>query len=179
MFQNLKEHSIVYILHKDNTPYIETASVVRVSAPMPKFQIPQNFAQPQEMVVDMIIRVNGNEMTLQKLPANGEIASTVMGGNVTIAASRDAMNAEISNMKQKSIELLNSIDYHKNVIESCDKLLMQLNPEFAEKQRQEEEIRTLKLQVSEMTKNMNSLMEAIRMQQVQGSETKPSSKKKE
>ena len=89
------------------------------------------------------------------------------------------MNAEISNMKQKSIELLNSIDYHKNVIESCDKLLMQLNPEFAEKQRQEEEIRTLKLQVSEMTKNMNSLMEAIRMQQVQGSETKPSSKKKE
>lgn len=179
MFQNLRENSIVYILHKDNTPYIETASVVRVSAPMPKFQMPQNFGQPQEMTVDMVIRVNGNEMTFQKLPANAEISNALVGGNVTIAASRDAMNAEISNMKQKSIELLNSIDYHKGVVESCDKLLMQLNPEFAEKQRQQEEISTLKLQMGEMAKNMSTLMEMMKMQQIQDSEAKPSSKKKE
>lgn len=177
MFQNLRENSIVYLLHKDNTPYIETASVVRVSAPMPKFQIPQNFGQPQEMTVDMVIRIGGSEMTLQKLPANGEISSTMVGGNVTIAASRDAMNAEVSNMKQKSQDLLNSIDYHKGVIESCDKLLMQLNPEFAEKQRQQEEISTLKIQMGEMAKNMSALMDMFKQQSLD-SETS-SSKKKE
>lgn len=178
MFQNLRENSTIYILHKENTPYIETGSVVRVSAPMPKFPVPQNFGQPQEMVVDVVVRINGSDVTLQKLPASGEVSSSVIGGNVTIAASRDAMNAEITAMKQKSSDILSSIDYHRGVIDSCDKLLIQLNPEYAEKQRQQEEITLLKSQMGELARNMNALMEVIR-QQNSGSETKPSTKKKE
>lgn len=88
------------------------------------------------------------------------------------------MNAEITAMKQKSSDILSSIDYHRGVIESCDKLLIQLNPEYAEKQRQQEEITLLKSQMGELARNMNALMEVIR-QQNSGSETKPSTKKKE
>ena len=101
----------------------------------------------------------------------------VLGGNVTIASSRDAMNAEVSAMKQKSVDILSSVDYHKGVIEGCDKLLLQLNPEFAEKQRQQEEITLLKSQMGDLARNMNALMEMMK-QQSQDSETSPSQKKK-
>lgn len=178
MFQNLRENSTIYILHKENSPYIETGSVVRVSSPMPKFPVPQTFGQPQEMIVDVVVRVNGNDITLQKLPASGDVANAVVGGNVTIACSRDAMNAEVTLLKQKSLDILSSVDYHKGMVEGCDKLLLQLNPEFAEKQRQQEEISTLQMQMREMAKNMSDLMGILKMQQTQDSETDSSLKKK-
>lgn len=177
MFQNLRENSLVYILHKDSTPYIETGSVVRVSSPMPKFPVPQTFGQPQEMTVDVVIRVDGNDITLQKLPASSDVANTTAGGNVTITSSRDAMNAEVNLLKQKSVDIISSVDYHRGLVEGYDKILLQLNPEFAEKQRQQEEISTLKMQMGEMAKNMNALMEIIRRQS-QDSEASPSPKKK-
>ena len=37
-------------------------------------------------------------------------------------------------MKQKSIDIINSMDFHNSVIAGCDKMLTLLNPEFAEKQ---------------------------------------------
>jgi hypothetical protein len=145
---------------------------------MPKYPVPQTFGQPQEMTVDVVVRVNGSDITLQKLPASADVATAAIGSNVTIAASRDAMNAEVTAMKQKSVDILTSIDYHRGVVEGCDKLLLQLNPEFAEKQRQQEEITLLKSQMGDLTRNMNALMEMMR-QQSSDSETKPSSKKKE
>lgn len=176
MFQNLRENSTIYILHKESNPYIETGSVVRVSAPMPKYPVPQTFGQPQEMTVDVVARVNGSEVTLQKLPASGEIATTTSGGMVTIASSRDAMNAEVSAMKQKSTDILASIDYHRGMVDGCDRLLMQLNPEFAEKQRQQEEITLLKSQMGDLTRSMTALMEMMK-EQSQDSGTSPSKNK--
>ena len=44
----------------------------------------------------------------------------------------EAMNSEISSLKQKSIAIINSIDFHKEMISNCDKILSELNPEFAD-----------------------------------------------
>lgn len=73
MFSNLRTNSQIYILHKDATPYFEVGQVVSVSQPMPKFPV-QNFMAPQELVVDIVVKVNGNDITLQKLPANLDVA---------------------------------------------------------------------------------------------------------
>lgn len=62
-------------------------------------------------------------------------------------------------IKQKRLERVNSRDYDLSVIASCDEMLTMINPEFAEKQRQENEINTLKGQMAEMSKNMSDLME--------------------
>jgi hypothetical protein len=59
MFQSLRANSQLFILHKDRQSYIETGSVISVTAPVPKFPIPQNYGQPQEMVVDVVVKVNG------------------------------------------------------------------------------------------------------------------------
>lgn len=68
------------------------------------------------------------------------------------------MNSEIASLKQKSIAIINSIDFHKEMISNCDKILSELNPEFAEKQQQQLEINSLKTQMGEMAKSITELM---------------------
>jgi hypothetical protein len=160
MFQNLRANNQLYVLHKEGKHFIEIGSVVSVSAPKPKYPtMTQPFPAPQmEMVVDVVASINGQNATFQNLPAGGDIADFGQNGNIVVSCSRDAMNNEISMIKQKSTDIVNSRDYNLGVIASCDEMLTMLNPEFAEKQRQEQEINILKGQMQEMSKNMSDLM---------------------
>ena len=72
------------------------------------------------------------------------------------------MNTEVTSMRQKSLDILNSIDYHKKVIQDCEILLQRLNPEFAEQKQQKQEIDMLKSQMSEMMSGMKELMAQLK-----------------
>jgi hypothetical protein len=161
-FQNLRPNNQIYILHKDNKPFLEKGTVINVSMPTSKYPIPQQFGQAPEMVVDLLVKVGEQNVTYQKLPANQEIADFGnSGGMQVISMSRDAMNAEIMSMKQKSIDIINSVSYHQNIISGCDNILQDLNPEFAEKQQQQAEINSLKEQLLVMNKSMTDLASLI------------------
>lgn len=162
MFSNLRTNSQIYILHRDATPYVEIGQVVSVSQPQPRYQV-NNFMAPQELVVDIVVNINGNNVTLQKLPANLDIADqgTAEAG-VVITTSREAMNSEVDSLRQKSISILNSIDYHKKRVQDCELLLQRLNPEFAEQKQQKQEIDMLKSQMSEMMNGMKELMAQLK-----------------
>lgn len=127
--------------------------------PQPKYKVPINFGQPQEMVVDLVVKVGNTFSNYNGLPASAEIADTYYNGDsVVISDNREAMNAEILNYKQKSIDIVNSIDLHKSIIVGCDEILQNLNPEFAEKQQQQAELSELRQQVQDISKNMMELM---------------------
>ena len=80
MFQSLRANNQLYILHKDANPYIEFGTIVSVSAPRPKYPVPNTFPiPPVEMVVDIVVNVNGQNNTLQGLPAGADIARGKMG----------------------------------------------------------------------------------------------------
>lgn len=160
MFQNLRSGNQVFILHKDGHPSMEIGSIVSVSMPMPKYQVPPVFGQAQEMVVDLVVKVNNVDTTYQKLPATADIADFGMSG-VVISTSRDAMNAEVMSLKNKSIDAINSVDFHKGVIEGCDVILAGLNPEFAERQQQQAEINDLKAQMAELIRINKDLMSRL------------------
>lgn len=162
MFQSLRANNQFYILHKEAVPFVETGNVVSVSAPMPKFPMQANFGQPQEMAVDVVVRIGDNVNTFQKLPANAEIADFGPNGNIVVSSSKEAINSELASMKQKSIDIINSVDFHRSVIEGCDKVLHDLNPEYAERQKQEQELADLRKQMDMMTRNMADLMSANR-----------------
>ena len=109
MFSNLRTNSQIYILHKESTPYIEVGQVLSVSQPQPRFPV-ANFMNPQELVVDVVVRINGNDVTLQKLPANLDVADQgTANGALVITTSREAMNAEVDSLRQKSLGILNSV----------------------------------------------------------------------
>ena len=155
---------------------MDIGSVVSVSAAKPKYPMPTPIGQiPQmEMVVDVVVCVNGQNTTFQNLPAGADIADFGQNGNIVISCSREAMNSEVSAIRQKSLDELNRRNYHENVISGCDKILTILNPEFAEKQRQEQEIAILKGQMSEMSRSMADLMAMNKklMEQLGVAETK-------
>lgn len=157
MFQSLRPNSQIFILHKDGRPVLETGSVVSVSMPMPKYQVPPLFGQPQEMVVDLVVKVNNQDITYQKLPASADIAD-FSPNNIVIADSREAMNAEVLSLKNRSIETINSVEYHKDVVSGCDVILAGLNPEFAERRQQQAEIDDLKAQMAELVQMNKDLM---------------------
>ena len=162
MFSNLRSGSQVYILHKDATPYTEVGQVVSVSQPIPRYQA-NNFMAPQELVVDVVVSVNGKNITLQKLPASLDVADQgTANGSLFISTSRESMNTEIASLRQKSQDIINSIDYHKKVVQDCEILLQRLNPEFAEQKQQKQEIDNLKTQMAEMMNGMKELMAQIK-----------------
>lgn len=161
MFSNLRTNSQVYILHKESSPYVDVGTVVSVSQPVPKFPM-NNFMNQQELVVDVTVKINDNTVTLQKLPANLDIADQGVNGNMVITTSREAMNAEVDALRQKSLGILNSIEYHQKIVQDCEVLLQRLNPEFAEQRQQKQEIDTLKAQMSEMMSGMKELMAQLR-----------------
>lgn len=162
MFSNLRTNSQIYILHRDVTPYVEIGQVVSVSQPRPRYQT-NNYIAPQEQVVDLVVGINGNNITLQSLPANLDVADQgTINGSLFISTTRDAMNTEINSMRQKSLDIINSVEHHKKVIQDCELLLQRLNPEFAEQKQQKQEIDMLKSQVSEMMAGMKDLMAQLK-----------------
>ena len=160
MFQQLIPNSQIFILHRANTLSIETGFVTSVSIPRPKY-LSQPLNNNQLMVVDISATVGGQPMNYTQLDAGADIAESLSNGeNIVIATSKEAMNAKIASLKQISQDVIGSVDLHKNLIVEYDKILQELNPEFAEKEQQKNEIKMMKEQMQEMSKNMTDLLTA-------------------
>lgn len=160
MFQSLRQNSPIYIFHKGTNPLLEVGTVTNVPVPRAKYPSIPNFGQPQEMIIDLTVKVGDRVVNYSGLPATAEIADSVSNGDsVVVSDSRGAMNAEIFSYKQRSIDIINSVDSHKAIIAGCDAILNDLNPEYAQKQQQQEELSKLKEQMNVMSQNMQSLME--------------------
>lgn len=162
MFQSLRQNSQIYIFHKGNTPFLELGQVVNISLPKPKYPINQAFGQPQEMVVDLVVKIKDVIVNYNGLPAQLDIADSYSNGeSIVISDNKEAMNSEILNYKQKSLDAINSVDTHKGIIVGCDNILNTLNPEYAEKKQQQDEMITLKNQITEMTSSLAALTQMV------------------
>lgn len=171
MFQSVRPNSQVFIFHKTNNPSLEIGYVTNQPLPKPKYAIPQNFGQPQEMVVDLVVKVGNNTINLNGIPAQLDIADSYSSGeNIVVSTSREAMNAEVLSNKQKSLDVIESIPLHKELVPKYDAILGQLNPEYAEKQTQKEEMNELKSQVNMLTAQVGRLVEALMPKNTQRNE---------
>jgi hypothetical protein len=92
-------------LHKDATPTLEIGKVTHVSVPIPKYG---NTSMYNDLILDITAEIDGKSTSFQKLPAINEIAD--FGNNIVVAVSKEAMNSEVLSMKQRSVDILNSIE---------------------------------------------------------------------
>lgn len=162
MFQTLRQNSPLYILYKGENPRIEVGHVMNNPHPKPKYTFPQTFGQQAEMVVDISVCIGDQTLNLNSLPVMMNVSDSYSNGEgIVVADSREAMCAELMSLKQKSDNILNSVDYHKNFIAACDKMLGELNPEFAERKTQSEEIGSLKKQVADMAEELSVLVKHL------------------
>lgn len=158
MFQSLRQNSPLYIFHKGNSPKLDIGYVINQPITKPKYAVPPTIGQSQEYITDLVVKVNNETINYNSIPSNLDIADCYANGeSIVISTNKDAINAEIVSLKQKSIDIIQSVDTHKQLIIDYDKLLSDLNPEYAEKKQQEQEISSLKQQVGDMNKQIGDV----------------------
>lgn len=157
MFQGLRTNSLFYVLDKGENPNLRIGQVVSVSNPQTKYPAFNNgfTPQPMETVVDVKVKLGDEEVDFKQLPANGQIANDK---NLVVSDNRDAMSAEVDAMLRQSKAILESVDYNKRVVESCEGVLQQLNPQIAKEKEQTEKINKLEGKVSGIEGKIDKMM---------------------
>jgi hypothetical protein len=108
-----------------------------------------------ETVVDVKVKLNDEEVDFKQLPANGQIANDK---NLVVSDNKEAMSAEVDTMLRQSKAILESVDYHKRVVDSCEGMLLQLNPQIAKEKEQTEKINKLEGKVSGIEGKIDKMM---------------------
>lgn len=157
MFQGLRTNSLFYVLDKGENPNLRIGQVVSVSNPQTKYPAFNNgfTPQPMETVVDVKVKLGDEEVDFKQLPANGQIANDK---NLVVSDNKDAMSAEVDAMLRQSKAILESVDYNKRVVESCEGILQQLNPQIAKEKEQTEKINKLEGKVSGIEGKIDKMM---------------------
>lgn len=157
MFQGLRTNSLFYVLDKGENPNLRIGQVVSVSNPQTKYPTFNNGFTPQPMdtVVDVKVKLGDEEVDFKQLPANGQIANDK---NLVVSDNKDAMSAEVDAMLRQSKAILESVDYNKRVVDSCEGMLQQLNPQIAKDKEQTEKINKLEGKVSGIEGKIDKMM---------------------
>lgn len=157
MFQGLRTNSLLYVLDKGENPNLRIGQVISVSNPQTKYPTFNNgfTPQPMETVVDVRVKLGDEEVDFKQLPANGQIANDK---NLVVSDNKDAMSAEVDAMLRQSKAILESVDYNKRVVESCEGMLQQLNPQIAKEKEQTEKINKLEGKVSGIEGKIDKMM---------------------
>lgn len=162
MFQSVRPNSRAYIFFKGNPYRLEEGYVTNQPVVRPKYSLPTTFSQTQETVVDITIKTDTGTYNFSGIPSNLEIADTFYNGEAAIVSdSKEAMSAEVLSAKQKSQDVINSLDRHKEIISSCDTILGQLNTEYAELQKRDAELNHLKERVEDMYGKLDFLIDKL------------------
>lgn len=157
MFKDIKSGYTVYLLKKENEIKAYTGKVVAVS--------PVRFQQPQSgistsmmassMVIDVTIEADGETKTYT-MP---ESSTVVTAGQLVISTDRDGIIRDLEAMKSSSEEIIASVEKHKETVCSCEKVLQEWNPVFAEKKKQDERIAGLESKVDKISDMLSSFLE--------------------
>lgn len=164
-FSQLRQNSLLYILNREGIPSVNIGTIVGVSTPMTKMGVPPLFNQLQDVVVDITAKVDEKQGVFQKVPANLDVWEYELNGVKTpyiLATTKEGINAEINALRQQALGVINSVDYNRQVIKACDDMLNKLNPEYADKQRQDAEIAELKTQLATQQSQMAELIALLK-----------------
>lgn len=145
MFSALRQGNLFYILDKGDSPKLNVGYVVSVSQPQPKFNATY---QPFGMdnTVDITVKVGDENQEFKQLPGHLSIAN-FGNSNIVVSETREAMCQEVDTMLRTSKQIIDSVPYHEKVIGSCEEMLKELNPQFAQQKDQEEKISKLETKV--------------------------------
>ena len=161
MFQGLRTGGLFYVLEKGDELKLKIGNVVSVSNPQPKYSqmsnIPAYNNQP-EMVVDVKVKLGEETIDFKQLNANMNIANS---GNVVVSDNKEAMSAEVESLLRTSRQIIESVPYHEKVIQNCDGMLRELNPQFAKEKEQEEKIGMLEERMSNIDDKLNKMFDLL------------------
>lgn len=155
MFQGLVEGALLYVLNKKEKPTLRIGQVSRVSNPY----VPQGSVYPQAMVVDVIVRFDDGDETIKGLPSLESISEDKNG--VIVSDNKDAMAAKVEAMQRTSKQILDSVPYHQEVVDSCEPILRKLNPALEAERTRDEKISRLENKVEAMEGKLDQIVNLL------------------
>lgn len=150
MFQNLRKGSSVYVLDTRETPKFYTATVKDVGMPYYPQPTPGQLAPFQQQYIN--ITIDGNEPW--GVPVNLDVVSK---DGLTVSMTRDGLMPAITAAQRESSDIISSYDRHKANIAAYDQILKDLDPTYAKSQAQDEEIKRLNSELSEIKNIIRSV----------------------
>lgn len=168
-FQNLRQGSQVFILHKGLNPFYEVGTVENV----PTLQTMSYYQNLPMLPLDISVRVGEKVIPYQHIPPTAEsakVTSQLSGEEVCVACSKEAVSAEVEMLIRQSVDTINSVEAHKQRIETCKNLLNQLNPEKLKDAQQTQEIEALKGQLADMKDMVEKLLKEKNVSSLQTKE---------
>lgn len=87
-----------------------------------------------------------------------ETLSVTYANNLVLSTDRDGILRDVESMKNQSLEIVNSVEKHKATVDSCDKILEEWNPAFAEKKEQDKRISGLEEKVEGIGKMLSDFI---------------------
>ena len=156
MFSTLRQNSPIYILDKKSSPILKKGIIETVSPQ--RSRTGSFYGQPMDMIVDIRVNIDGTSQEFKNIPANLSIAND---GNIVISETKEAMSTEVDSMLSISKQILESVDYHKDVIEKCEQILKDLNPQFAKDKFQEEKINSLESRIGGVENTLGDIKDML------------------
>lgn len=156
MFQSLGQGAIIPILYK-NEPRVVEGKVLSVNTHMPVYNPSQPMAMLNGPVTDITVQVGSDTIPFAGLPANGVVANFPDKG-LFISTDKAAILREVEAMSAASKQILEQIPAHQKMVEACDALLLQLQPEKKKEVQQAQEIENLKTQLAAMDGKFDKLV---------------------
>lgn len=156
MFSTLRQNSPIYVLDKKDSPVLKKGIIETVSPQ--RSRTGSFYGQPMDMIVDIRVNIDGTSQEFKNIPASLSIAND---GNIVISETKEAMSTEVDSMLSISKQILESVDYHKDVIEKCEQILKDLNPQFAKDKLQEEKINSLESRIGGVENTLGDIKDML------------------
>lgn len=138
LFRDIKPNYPVYFLDKDKVTAYE-GKVVSAS-------VPRYIPTQTSLVVDITIEANGATHTYT-IP---ESSTLTYANNVVLSTDKDGILREVQAMKSASEHHLSETEHHREIVDSCNRLLEEIDTTFAEKRKQDKRIEGIETEVKSL-----------------------------
>ena len=152
MFSALSQGSSIYLLDKTSSPKFIIGEVVGVT--QPKY----NFSQA---TVDLKVKVDDSIQEFNNLPSINNIV-TYNSGKVIISETKQGIQNEVETILTNSRNILDNIDTYKQNVEDCEKILKQLNPQFAKDKERDDRLHNLENRFDGVESKLDKIFELIK-----------------
>lgn len=161
LFKDLTSGSVIYaLIKKDNELEYVEGSIVSIGQQRAEMT-GQSPVFGMKTVVDVTYCLNGKNYTDAVSITDGMFSTLNLGAITLVATSKDPVIRELHATRKKSQDYIKATETelprNKKRIEDCDKLIKELDTEYAEKQDMERRL----TQLEERTSKANDLLTQI------------------
>ena len=158
MFSALSQGSLIHILDKTNGFEYKTGKVVGIT--QPKYSANFSSLPNTQTFVDIKIKIDEVVNEFNSIPSNYSIV-TYNNGKLIISETKQGLQAEIENIIQNAKQSLANVDTYKQAITDGEKVLKQLNPQFAKDKERDEQIDALKTEMNGVKSTLDKLVNML------------------